>query len=125
MGNCKDAGNSLKQFINDVFIPEYMVTDGVTEFVGKNTNFVHEARKMRIRLCYSEQGQHKQNYYAEHEIGILAMCRKHQMKKRGVPRRLWDLGFMYESKLLTHMTRGHSRRSGYKEVTGNTPNISQ
>eukprot|EP00957_Ditylum_brightwellii_P026440 2000056-Ditylum_brightwellii.AAC.1 len=47
------------------------------------------------------------------------------MKKKGVPRRLWDLGLMYESKLLTRMAMGHSRRSGYEEVTGNTPDISQ
>eukprot|EP00957_Ditylum_brightwellii_P079798 6069066-Ditylum_brightwellii.AAC.1 len=125
MGSRKDAGDSLKQFIDDAGVPECMVTDGVTEFVGKNTDFVHEARKMRMRLCDSEQGQHKQNHHAECEICILAMCWKHQMKKKGVPRLLWDLCLMYESELLTRMARGHSRRSDYEEVTGNTPDISQ
>eukprot|EP00957_Ditylum_brightwellii_P025452 1924426-Ditylum_brightwellii.AAC.1 len=68
------TGDSLKQFIDDVGVPESMVTDSATEFVGKNTDFVHEARKMRMHLHYSEQGQHKQDHHAEHERGILSMC---------------------------------------------------
>eukprot|EP00957_Ditylum_brightwellii_P094635 7207219-Ditylum_brightwellii.AAC.1 len=102
-----------------------MVTDGTTEFVGKNTDFVFEASKMRMRLCYFEQGQHKQDCLAEHEIGILPTCWKHQMKKKGVTRHLLGLGLMYKSELLICMVRGHCRRSGYEEVAGNTPDISQ
>eukprot|EP00957_Ditylum_brightwellii_P014842 1118771-Ditylum_brightwellii.AAC.1 len=56
MGSCQDAGDSLKQFIDDVGIPECIVTDSATEFVGKNTDFVQKERKMRMYLCYSEQG---------------------------------------------------------------------
>eukprot|EP00957_Ditylum_brightwellii_P042494 3217539-Ditylum_brightwellii.AAC.1 len=55
MGSCKDAGDSMKQYIDDVGIPECMVTNSATEFIGKNTDFVYEARKMRMHLCYSEQ----------------------------------------------------------------------
>eukprot|EP00957_Ditylum_brightwellii_P062496 4742885-Ditylum_brightwellii.AAC.1 len=77
MGSCKDAGDSLKQFIDDVGISECMVTDSATEFFGKSTNFVCETKKMRMHLCYSKQGQHKQNHHAEYEIGILSTCWKH------------------------------------------------
>eukprot|EP00957_Ditylum_brightwellii_P110874 8456817-Ditylum_brightwellii.AAC.1 len=102
-----------------------MMTDNATKFVGKNTDFVHEARKMRMFFFYSKQGRHKQHHHAEHEISILSIHWKHQMKKKGVPRCLWDLGLMYESELLIHMARGHIRRSDYEEVTGNTSDISQ
>eukprot|EP00957_Ditylum_brightwellii_P191317 14567333-Ditylum_brightwellii.AAC.1 len=74
MGSCKDVWDSLKQFIDNVVIPECMVTDSATEFVGKNTDFACETRKMGIHLCYSEQGQPKQNHHGEHEIGILSTC---------------------------------------------------
>eukprot|EP00957_Ditylum_brightwellii_P034329 2604023-Ditylum_brightwellii.AAC.1 len=77
MGSCKDAGDSLKQFFNDGCIPECMVIDITTEFVGRNTDFVYEARNVRMHLCYSKQGQHKQNHHAEHEIGILYACWKY------------------------------------------------
>eukprot|EP00957_Ditylum_brightwellii_P170855 13004169-Ditylum_brightwellii.AAC.2 len=125
MGSHKDAEDSLNQFINNVGILECMMIDGTTEFVGKNTDFVCEARRVRVHLCYSEQVQHKQNHHAEHEISILSTCWKHQMKKKGVPMHLWDLGLMYESELLTRMARGYNRRSGDEEVTGNAPDIRQ
>eukprot|EP00957_Ditylum_brightwellii_P041626 3152862-Ditylum_brightwellii.AAC.1 len=39
MGSYKDARDLLKQVIDDFGVPECMVTDGATEFVGKNTDF--------------------------------------------------------------------------------------
>ena len=47
------------------------------------------------------------------------------MTKKMVPNRLWDFGLIYESKLLSHMTHGDDRRTGYKVVMGQTPNISE
>jgi hypothetical protein len=47
------------------------------------------------------------------------------MTKRKVPKRLWDYGLVYESELLSCMARGSNRRSGYEEVTGQTPDISE
>ena len=40
------------------------------------------------------------------------------MRKKRVPKRLWDFGLIYESKLLSRMARGRNKRSGYEEVTG-------
>ena len=34
----KDAGKSLIEFMDDVGIPEHLITDGVTEFTGKHMN---------------------------------------------------------------------------------------
>ena len=39
----KDAGKSLVDFTDDVGIPEHLITNGVTEFTGCNTEFVKEA----------------------------------------------------------------------------------
>jgi hypothetical protein len=37
------AGKSLIKFTNDVGIPESLVTNGATEFIGEHTEFVKEA----------------------------------------------------------------------------------
>ena len=50
-----DAGRSLVEFTDDVGIPENLITDGAGEFTGKNTEFVKEVRRMRIRIFTTEQ----------------------------------------------------------------------
>ena len=47
------------------------------------------------------------------------------MTKKQVPKRLWDFGLVYESELLTRISRGQNERTGYEEVTGNTPEIGE
>jgi hypothetical protein len=47
------------------------------------------------------------------------------MTKKQVPKRLWDFALIYESELLCHMARGNDRRTGYEEVTSQTPDISE
>ena len=46
MTSRKDAGKSLIEFMDDVGIPERLITDGATEFTGRHTEFVKEARRM-------------------------------------------------------------------------------
>ena len=72
MTSRKDAGKSLIDFTDDVRIPERLITDGATEFTGRNTEFIKEAQRMRIQLHTSKQGRKNQNYAAESEIGLLA-----------------------------------------------------
>ena len=57
MTSRKDAGKSLVDFTDDVGIPEQLITDGATEFTGRHTEFVKEARRMRILLHTTEQGR--------------------------------------------------------------------
>jgi hypothetical protein len=124
MTSRKDAGKSLVDFTDDVGIPERLITDGATEFTGQHTEFVKEARRMRIMLHTTEQCRKNQNHAAEREIGFLAKRWKLRMTKQKVPKRLWDCGLVYESKLLSRMARGSNQRTGYEEVTGQTPDIS-
>jgi hypothetical protein len=47
------------------------------------------------------------------------------MQKKNVYSWLWDYGLVYKGKLLTEMSRGNDGRSGYEQVTGKTPDISE
>jgi hypothetical protein len=47
------------------------------------------------------------------------------MTKKNVPKRLWDFGLVYKSEILSRMACGNDRRTGYEEVTGQTPDISE
>jgi len=125
MASRKDAGESLVDFTDDVGIPEMLTTDGAGEFTGKHKDFLKQARRMRIKLHTTEQGRKNQNHAAKREIGFLAKRWKLRMQKKKVPKRLWDYGLVYEGEILSMMSRGSTGRSGYEEVTGNTPDISE
>jgi hypothetical protein len=86
MTSRKDAGKSLIEFTDDVgIVPDRLVTDGATEFTGRHTEFVKEARhRMRILLHTTEQGRKNQNHQAEREIGFLAKRWKLRMTKKSV-----------------------------------------
>jgi hypothetical protein len=47
------------------------------------------------------------------------------MDRKQVPARLWDFGLKHEGALLTHISWGRDGHTGYEEVTGNTPDISE
>jgi hypothetical protein len=55
MTSRKDAGESLIDLMDDVGIPEQLVTGGATEFTGRHTEFVKEAWRMRIMLHTTEK----------------------------------------------------------------------
>ena len=120
-----ESGQSLVNFTDDVGIPEHLVTDGAGEFTGRVTEFVKEARRMRIRLHTSEQGRKNQNQSVERKIGFLAKRWRDCMHKKKLPKRLWDFGLLYESELLSRMACGRDHRTGYEEVTGDNADISE
>ena len=120
-----DLEQSMVDFTDDVGITEHLVTDGAGEFTGKGKHFVKEARRMRIQLHTIEKGRKNQNHAVEREIGFLAKRWKLQMQKKRVPKRLWDFGFVLESKILTQMARGQDCHTGYEEVTVQTAEISE
>ena len=113
-----ESGQSLVDNTDDVRIPKHLVTDGAGEFTGRETEFVKEARIMRIRLHTLEQGRKNQNQAAERDIGFLVKRWRALMHKKKVPKRLWGFGLVYESELLSRMASVRYRRTGYEEVTG-------
>ena len=120
-----ESGQLLVNFTDNVGIPEDLVADGAGEFTCRETEFAKEACRMRIRLHTSEQGRKNQNQAVERTIGFLAKCCRAHMHKKKVPKRLWDFGLVYESEMLLRMVCGRDLRTGYEEVTGDTPYISE
>jgi hypothetical protein len=68
----KEAAESLIDFMDDVHIHETLVTDGMTEFTGKHTDFIKQAQQMQIKLHMAKQGRKNQNHVVEQEIGFLS-----------------------------------------------------
>ena len=56
MTSWKDAGKSFVIFAYDIGIPEQLIMDGMKEFTRRHTEFVKEAKQMRIMLHTTEQG---------------------------------------------------------------------
>jgi hypothetical protein len=68
MASQKEAAELLIDFTDDVGILETLVMDGTTEFTGKYTDFIKQARQMWVKLHTAEQGKKNQNHAAEWEI---------------------------------------------------------
>ena len=119
------AGETLAEFARDVGIPSDLRADLASYFVGRETHFVKEAKRLRIKLTYAEKGRHEQNYAAELEIRELKRGWNRKMVEKNIPSRLWDFGIVHRAELMTRMVRSKSMRTGYEIVTGDTPDISE
>jgi hypothetical protein len=63
------AGKVLAEFARDVGVPTDLRADLASYFSGRaETEFVKEAKRLRIKLTYAEKGHHNQNHAAEREI---------------------------------------------------------
>jgi hypothetical protein len=100
MASQKEAAELLIDFTDDVGNPETLVMDGATEFTGKHTDFIKQARQMRIKLHTAKQGRKNQNHAAEREIGFSSKCWKLRMQKKNVYSWLWDYSLVYKGELL-------------------------
>jgi hypothetical protein len=125
MASKQEAGDTLAAFSQDVGIPEHLTTDLAGEVSGPNTAFMKHVRRLPIDLQWSERGRKNQNHKAEREIGILKQRWRKRMSDKGVPTRLWDYGLVYDSELLSRISRGPDNRTGYERLTGQTPDISE
>ena len=59
------AGDSLREFINDVGIPDRLYADLAAEHTGMNTEFQQQVCKFHIQMHYAEKGRKNQNHRAE------------------------------------------------------------
>jgi hypothetical protein len=76
----------LTKFVDDVGIPDSLLSDGAPKMIGQRTKFMKDVNRFKIRLRRSEVGRSNQNYAAEREIGEL----------EELPPRLWDYGLIYD-----------------------------
>jgi hypothetical protein len=47
------------------------------------------------------------------------------MIEKGVHKQMWDFGLTYTAEIMQRMARGPDGRTGYEQITGNTPDISE
>ena len=69
--------------MDDVGIPERLITDGAGEFNSKGKQFLKEARRMRIQLHTSKWGWNNQNHAEDRDIGFLAKRQKSECRRKG------------------------------------------
>jgi hypothetical protein len=80
---------------------------------------------MHIKFYTAEQGKQEPESYDGMGNCILIKCWKLRMQKKNVYSWLWDYSLVYEGELFTRMSHGNDSRSGYEQVTGETPDISE
>jgi hypothetical protein len=121
----ENIANALREFIDDVGVPNEIVCDLATEQVGIHTPVMEVIRRFHIRTHFAEKGRSKQNHRAETKIRELKQRWKMRMTERHVPSRLWDYGLVYIAEILSITARGKNGRPGIEAVMGHTVDISE
>ena len=68
---------------------------------------------------------HQLKNRAEDSIRELKRKWKRHMIKSRAPKRVWDFGMVYESEILSRISRGHDGRTFMERITGDTLDISE
>jgi predicted ATPase len=80
----QQVAETLKEFVDDVGIPEMLRADQAPEMVGRNTDFQKEIRRIRTKMTFSEPGRSSQNHYVELEIRELKRRFRRKMVEKNV-----------------------------------------
>jgi len=118
------AGAALHHFITDVGIPDTIIVNNAPEQMGTNSEFIKVCRQYKIQHLQTEPYTPRQNR-AELSIREIKKKWRLRMQKQNVPRRLWDFGLVWVSKINNRTARGPQERTPYERITGNTPDISE
>ena len=118
------AGEALDSFAATVGVPNVMVTDGAMEQTGPNSHFQKSLKRMGVLHKTTEPYSQWQN---RAEAGIHDIKKKwsRRMIRKGVPRKLWDYGIVYECEIMSRTAKGKAGRTGLERLTGNTTDISE
>jgi hypothetical protein len=119
------AADALRRFCDDIGIPVRLRSDMAASFTGPNTDFLQLIRKYNIQLTYSEPHRHNQLQQVDVAIRDVKRRWRHKMVQRSIPRRLWCYGIEHQARLMQFIPRGHNERTGYEQITGHTPDISE
>lgn len=119
----KTLAEKVSAFTEDVGIPSELIMDQAPEQI--KGPMMEEARRLRIKIRWTEAGQHPQNYAAEQEI--LGLKRRWQIKRqqKNIPKRLWDWCLVREAEIMSIIARGKDGRPGIEEIVGHTYDISE
>ena len=122
--NKSEAGNSLDLLVQDVGIPNNIISDNGGEFVGNNTSFRKSVRYYRINHTSIEPYTPKQNPN-ERVTGELRRRSRDIVRRRNIPHRLWDYVTVHTARLMSHTWNPATGRTGVECLTGDTPDISE
>jgi hypothetical protein len=122
-GEC--IAQTLREFVDDVGIPNTLICDLASEQVGTHAPMMKEIRQFRIKLHSAKKGRSIQNHRAETEIRELKRRWKARMVERKVPSRLWDYEIVYVAEILSITARLTTGHPGIEEVKGDTIDISE
>ena len=122
-----EAGDALRQFVNDFGRPEKLTFDGSQEQCGRKTEFMTNIRKYFINHHITEPYRPNHNF-AE---GVIREIRKkwfRVMIRKNVPQRVWDYGLQWVCDIqnrTSNSSRGLEGRCPLEKVTGETVDISE
>ena len=122
-----EAGDALRQFINEYGRPEKLTFDGSQEQCGRKTEFMANVRKYVLKHHVTEPYRPNHNF-AE---GVIREIRKkwfRVMIRKNVPSRLWDYGLQWVCDIqvrTSNSSRGLEGRCPLERVTGETVDISE
>ena len=119
-----EAGEALRQFAEDVGVPNELVTDNASEMISPGTKFRETANFLRVKVKTIEPHTPRQNR-AETNVAELRRRYLHLRQQKDIPNCLWDFGLKWVAETMTRSCRGTNERTGYEVVTGDTPDISE
>ena len=94
----KSADNiyeAVLEFARSMGSPDWLISDGMSEFVGKRTEMQWFLRKNNVNWRATERDNK-----AEERIRILMTHTKRLMVQHDVPKRLWGFARKYETEIL-------------------------
>ncbi|GAX09610.1 hypothetical protein FisN_38Lu038 [Fistulifera solaris] len=118
------VANALREFIQEVGIPQKIVVDDAKEKLGMNTKWMEHIRHYKMDWANSEPYSHWQNQ-AEGAIREVRRRWKLLQHRRMIPKRLWDYGLTHVAEVMSRTVRSGSDRTPYEIMTGETPDISE
>jgi hypothetical protein len=127
MASKKDAGQALREFCNELGVPDELTIDGSREQNAPGTEFMKTCRKNDIRVTRSEPERPNQNP-AE---GVIREVRRkwfRTMIRKRVPRKLWDYGIRWTCQVMQRTSSEAGKLRGncpLQEVTGESVDISE
>jgi hypothetical protein len=109
VSTAQQAGEVLAEFAWDVGVPTDIRADLASYFTGRDTDFMREVRRLRIKVTYAEKERHNQNHAAEREIRDLKRRGWHnKTTNKRAPKRLWDYGIVHQAEIMSRMARGRN-----------------
>jgi hypothetical protein len=120
-----DSTESLRHFTEEIGIPANLKCNMAAAIVGQHTDFQWLVQRLGINSTYAEPYRHNQLQQVDVAIQELKQKWRNKMESRNVPRHLWCFGLEHQAHLMHFIPRGHHEQSGYKMITGKTPDISE